>query len=80
MNICDDVVSVTRGPDHIQVYNRVFTLANSTDSDETPHIAASHLGLRGICSFFACIQHVPEARTVNFRLVTPPLRYPQHIS
>ena len=67
------LVSVTRGPDHIQFYNRVFTLANSADPDKMPPTAASHLGLRCICSFFACIQHVPEARTVNFRLATPPL-------
>ena len=74
------LVSVTRGPGHIQFYKRVFTLANSADPDETPHIAASHLGLRCICSILACIQHVPEARTFNYKLATPLLRYTQHIS
>ena len=36
------------------------------------HIAASHLGLRCLlCSFYACIQPVPQVRSLNFSLATP---------
>ena len=54
------LVSVTRGPDHIQfllytITKSVFILANSAGPDETSRFAASHLDLLCICSFFSCI-------------------------
>ena len=50
------LVSVTRGPDHIQfllstIIKSVFILANNADPDETPRFAASHLGLRCLYMF-----------------------------
>ena len=51
----------------------LFILANSTDPAETPRFAVSHLGLRYLYMFlfFACIQPVPQVRTLNLRLSTP---------
>ena len=51
----------------------MFTLANSADPEKTPFFLRRHIWVYVvcICSFFACIQPVPQVRTLNSRLATP---------
>ena len=50
----------------IYYYQEFVILANSADPDETPPFVSSHLGLRCLEMFlFACIQPVPQVRTLN---------------
>ena len=77
MWICDDGITSSRAPfgdlspNEGLVTKSVLILANSTDPDETPRLAASHLGLRCLYMFLFCMQSAwRQVLTLYLRLAT----------